>query len=119
VAGLVIDASAGVALCFPDEQSAYTDALLNTLNTTIVVAPELWASVERAEQALLYLNSLPVQLVRPVSYNRLFHLARENNLTIYDAAYLDLALRESCYLATLDSALQRAATAAEVRLFQL
>ncbi len=36
-------------------------------------------------------------------------LARRHRLTIYDAAYLELALRESLPLATLDQALAAAA----------
>jgi predicted nucleic acid-binding protein len=44
-------------------------------------------------------------------------LARERNLTIYDAAYLELALREGLPLATLDRALEKAAVAEGVALF--
>jgi predicted nucleic acid-binding protein len=36
-------------------------------------------------------------------------LARVHRLTVYDAAYLELAAREGVPLATLDSALARAA----------
>jgi predicted nucleic acid-binding protein len=36
-------------------------------------------------------------------------LARGHRLTVYDAAYLELALREDLPLATLDAALARAA----------
>jgi predicted nucleic acid-binding protein len=45
-----------------------------------------------------------------------FDLARRHNLTFYDAAYLELALREDIALATLDHALVRAATAEGVLL---
>lgn len=44
-------------------------------------------------------------------------LARERKLTIYDAAYLELALREGLPLATLDRALEKAAVAEGVALF--
>ena len=43
-------------------------------------------------------------------------LARAHALTIYDAAYLDLALRLKAPLATRDAALRRAARAAKVPL---
>jgi predicted nucleic acid-binding protein len=43
-------------------------------------------------------------------------LARKYRLTVYDAAYLDLALRERLPLATLDNALRSAASAAGVSL---
>jgi predicted nucleic acid-binding protein len=38
-------------------------------------------------------------------------LARWHRLTVYDTAYLELALREAVALATLDQALARAARA--------
>jgi predicted nucleic acid-binding protein len=38
---------------------------------------------------------------------------------VYDAAYLDLALREGSQLASLDAALQKAAVKSGVALFQL
>jgi predicted nucleic acid-binding protein len=43
-------------------------------------------------------------------------LARQTRLTVYDAAYLALAIRERLPLATLDKALQTAALAAGVPL---
>lgn len=43
--------------------------------------------------------------------NRLLPLARRHRLTVYDAAYLELALRRSLPLATLDTALAAAARA--------
>jgi predicted nucleic acid-binding protein len=42
-------------------------------------------------------------------------LAREHSLTVYDAAYLELALRRRADLATVDKALARAAKSAGVR----
>ena len=41
-------------------------------------------------------------------------LARQYDLTVYDAAYLELAMRRGATLATDDQALNRAATAAGV-----
>jgi predicted nucleic acid-binding protein len=43
-------------------------------------------------------------------------LARRHKLTAYDAAYLELALREGLALATLDAALIQAAKAEGVEL---
>ncbi len=45
-------------------------------------------------------------------------LARRSGLSSYDAAYLDLALRRSLPLASLDRDLNRAATQAGVKLFE-
>ena len=44
-------------------------------------------------------------------------LARKQKLTVYDAAYLELAQRERLPLATLDRALEKAAIAEGVALF--
>ena len=46
----------------------------------------------------------------------IMELARHHGLSVYDAACLEVALRRSVPLATLDARLQAAATAADVRL---
>ena len=46
----------------------------------------------------------------------LLHLARTHRLSLYDAIYLDLAVREHLALATVDAALATAAGAAGVPL---
>jgi predicted nucleic acid-binding protein len=43
-------------------------------------------------------------------------LAREQGLSTYDAAYLELAIREGLPLATLDTELKKAAKAVGVKL---
>ena len=45
-------------------------------------------------------------------------LAREYNLSAYDAAYLDVAVRQGAPLATLDSALQKAGRSAGLKIFK-
>lgn len=44
-------------------------------------------------------------------------LARTYGLTSYDVAYLELAIRESASLATLDKALIKAAQKADVKIY--
>ena len=51
--------------------------------------------------------------------DRLLPLARQFRLTAYDAAYLELAIREGLELATLDDALRRAALLAGVAWFDV
>ena len=63
------------------------------------------------------LESLPVRIVPSPADGALMSLARQRNLTVYDAAYLELAMRERLPLATLDRALEKAADAAGVALF--
>lgn len=57
---------------------------------------------------------MPIQIDRHPNETDMMSLARRNKLTAYDAAYLELALREEVPLATLDSALIRAAKAERV-----
>jgi predicted nucleic acid-binding protein len=119
---LVIDSSLAASWCFPDERTDYTNAILQAISAPLeAVAPRLWAYEVRNSvlmglrrkritqaDALEFLESmkeLPIRLAEPVSYDRLFSLADRHGLTVYDAAYLDLAIREDLPLASLDTAL--------------
>ena len=132
---LVIDASLAAAWCFPDERTDYTNAVLQAISAPLeALAPRLWAYEVRnsvlvgmrrkritTPDALEFLESirgLPIRLVDPVSYDGVFHLADGHRLTVYDAAYLDLAIREGLPLASLDNALCKAALSSGVALFQ-
>ena len=71
-----------------------------------------------AEDFLDTLNSLPIRLTDPPSYDAVFALAARYALTVYDAAYLELAIREGLPVATLDNALTRAAEQSGVAVFK-
>lgn len=135
MASFVVDSSLASAWCFPDERTDYTNAVLRTLSGPVeAVAPRLWAYEVRngvlmgfrrkritkaeAEGFLDSLQGLPIRLIDPVSYGEVFQLADRHGLTVYDAAYLDLAVRESLPIATLDSALIRAAAQSAVAIFR-
>jgi predicted nucleic acid-binding protein len=60
---------------------------------------------------------LPIRLEPAGDDASLMALARKRKLTVYDAAYLELAKREGLPLATLDRGLEKAATAEGVALF--
>lgn len=60
---------------------------------------------------------LPIRLEPAAHDDALMTLARERHLTVYDAAYLELARRERLPLATLDRKLEKAAIAEGVALF--
>ena len=62
------------------------------------------------------LEDTPVELAGLPKAEAVFALARRHGLTFYDAAYLELAMRERIALATLDQALARAAIAEGVPL---
>ena len=50
------------------------------------------------------------------SVQEMLYLARKYRLTVYDASYLELALRRRASLATLDKSLQAAANLAGVKM---
>jgi len=72
-------------------------------------------------QFLSFLQDLPI-VVEPTDTVRTFGevllLARECGLSVYDASYLDLALRQGLPLATRDEALRSAAFRCGVKIFQ-
>jgi predicted nucleic acid-binding protein len=59
----------------------------------------------------------PVQMDH--AFQQILPLARQSNLTEYDAGYLELALRLNLPLATLDAQLRRAAQSIGVPLFRI
>lgn len=127
--GLVIDNSISLAWYFADEAGDFTDALLERLISEPTWVPSLWAlefvnalqvaqrrgrvnSAQRL-QILEKASQLPFMIDREkVTLGELDQLAQRYQLTAYDAAYLELAIRRSVPLATRDRALIRAARAA-------
>ena len=136
MAAVVIDASVASAWCFPDERTDYTQAVFQAVSSSTVeaVAPRLWAYEIRnsilmglrrgrlskldSDHFLISLNELNMRLSEPASYNEMFSLAQEYDLTVYDAAYLYVAMQERLPLASLDRQLVRAAQKAGIQLFQ-
>lgn len=136
MAEVVIDVSVSAAWLLADEQSEYANAVLELAGLSIdPVAPSLWhyemrnvlltafrrGRIKSSEllDALQYLDELAFQCFDPLSFEALTQLAMEYNLTVYDAAYLDLARQRRVPLATLDQSLIRAAEQCGVRLFKV
>jgi predicted nucleic acid-binding protein len=134
----VVDSSAALAWVLPGEATAATDALLATIGDTGAVVPGLWPlevanvlwSSERrgritlAErmQSLGILAELPIQIddrTAALAFGPTSALAAGRDLTIYDACYLELALRLGLPLASLDKRLRQAARAAGVALIPM
>ncbi len=124
----VIDCSVTMAWCFEDESNDYTDRILENIKGATVIVPTIWP-LEVANvllqaqkhkriteiQATSFIDAiltLPI-VIDPSTTSRAMHsifvLASQTNLTIYDAAYLELAVREKIPLLTLDKGLIRAA----------
>ena len=127
---LVLDCSVAVAWCFEDEASPALDALLDRVQADGAIVPPLWtlevANVllgaarrlrltrETMHERLTLLDMLPVETDGqgngPVWRSTVLALADTETLTMYDATYLELAIRRGLVLATSDKALRRAAT---------
>lgn len=132
-AGLVLDASSVLAWCFEDEGDAQTDAAMDRVVAAGAVAPAIWplevanalVVAERrgrivradADVFLAMIEELPIS-VDVAGAARTFEatgaLARAHDLSVYDASYLELALRMGIPLATADAALRRGAARAGV-----
>jgi predicted nucleic acid-binding protein len=99
-----------------DERSQPTPLAGVSLLRNIFVTNELRGRLDskQTSRALALLAALPIQLDHGANETALLALARQHQLTAYDAAYLELAQRENVALATLDEALIRAARAAGV-----
>ena len=85
-----------------------------------------WASTRlrlaRADVArfLELLDALPIEIDDQTASRAFSHtlpLARAHSLSAYDAAYLELSMREGFVLATLDQRLRKAARAVGVAVF--
>ncbi len=125
----VLDASIALAWCFDDEATRFTDRVLDLVaDADEVLVPALWPfevvhvllAAERKNritvaQTTAFLKRLSVFPIRvdppqiPRVFEGVFSVMRPTNLTIHDAAYLELALRTDLPFATFDSKLQRAA----------
>ncbi len=135
MAKFVLDACVAVSWCFPGdpaEDTPYSRRVLELLATEDAIVPEIWAyevansifvsfkkrnRITERQIELERLRALPIALEPSGLWQNLALEARsrEWNLTPYDAAYLDLALRESVPLATIDAELEKAALAEGVR----
>lgn len=129
----VLDCSMTMAWVFPDEATEETDQLLESLISGRAFVPAIWpievanvlriatsrGRIARDEWARIRndLEALPVE-IEPVAAGRVWEtvlaIADELNLSVYDAMYLELAVRMHLPLATLDRRLAAARVAAGV-----
>ena len=128
----VLDASITLCWAFADEEHPVATAALDRIQQGQAQVPSLWwfevrnslltnerrGRLTEAETAsfLRNLGQLSINVDRVPADAGLLTLARQHRLTVYDAAYLELAQREGLKLATLDTALHRAAKVAGVPL---
>jgi predicted nucleic acid-binding protein len=128
----VVDASVAACWLMPDERHPIADIAYERIIHDPAAAPGLWwyelrnmmivnerrgrLDSAKTTRALRLLRELPVAIDTEVDEEALMDLARRHRLTVYDASYLELALRKSYPLATLDAVLSLAARAETVPL---
>lgn len=128
----VVDASVILAWCFDDESSDLADAVIERLLSEGAIAPAHWpleianalrsaerrgrldeASFQRLRAMLsgLAIDVVPVELSTALG---VVDTARRHDLSVYDAAYLDLADLRGLGLATVDAQLAAACRTAGI-----
>lgn len=138
MSGIVIDASVALAWCFPDEESDYADSVLLALENETAIVPAIWAvelanallvgerrkrihqpEVRRFVELVMGLSVVQDGQASADTVSNIVPLGREYNLSAYDAAYLDVAVRHEIPLATLDHALRKVCSTAGIKIFSV
>lgn len=131
---LVLDSSITLAWVYSDETAEPVRQVFNLLSQNGAWVPGLWRlevanvlemGVRRKrhdakfrDATLADLAQLPIRIdseTNKQAWGATLALAERHQLTLYDAAYLELALRWNLPLATLDEDLRRAARAEKLR----
>lgn len=133
----MLDSSVTLAWVHGDERSASIEAVFDRVADHGAMVPRLWhlevansltvavrrgrmSADERAE-AIADLADLDIVVddeTEQHAWKATMQLADRHGLSVYDAAYLELAQRKRMPLATLDKALMRAALAAGVEVME-
>lgn len=129
----VIDASLAISWMFEDEQTIQGMRLLHEVAQSGALVPSLWRletanalqmAVKRGRCDTLFRDSVLKRLrlltlevdseTDAQAWSTTLHLSDRYRLTVYDAAYLELALRRGLPLASRDQDLVKAALASGV-----
>lgn len=131
----VLDGLMTLAWCFPDERTEFTNAVIRRMSDEAAHVPAIWPldvangllngerrgrlTEAEIESFLEEIRSFEFVIDDPsqsTAFNSILGIARRNDLTSYDASYLELTMRLGLPLATLDTRLADAATRAGVPL---
>jgi predicted nucleic acid-binding protein len=131
----VLDASVTIAALIEEDRSDEARRILRDVVSDSAAVPGLWLlevgnvlllaerrkslSAAARRDHLADLSRLPI-VIDHATASHAWHdtmaLAERHGLTLYDAVYLELSLRQQLPIATFDAALRRAAEAANVPL---
>ena len=130
---IVVDPSAILGAAMEDEEADFAGSVLDEIQRNGASAPSIfWYELrnvlvvnerrgriarEKTMAFLATVGELPIELPSLPSEAGVIDLARRYELSVYDAAYLELAVRLGAPLATLDARLRAVAGKASVRLF--
>ncbi len=133
LSAIVLDCSVAIVWCFEDETHPYAEGVLDRLDQMRAVVPALFpfefanallvgerrgrSGAEGTHRSFQLIRSLPISIdadFTPERMDRVIALSREYNLSVYDASYLELAIRQAVPLASLDQKLASAARKANV-----
>ena len=128
----VLDASVTLAWILDDEDHPIAQHAFERIPDDQPLVPSMWwfevrnallmgerkkrSTVAITTTALGHLAKITIAVDADPDERSIFRLSRRHQLTFYDAAYLELAARRRCPLATLDRALLRAARKEDVSL---
>ena len=129
----VLDNSIVTGWYIEDQATDYTATIAAKLETDRAIVPALWElefanvlrtacvrgklNIEIARQVAETISALPIEIDKGTpGAKQLFELATRYNLSSYDAAYLELAMRHGLPLASKDGKLREAAVNAGVPL---
>lgn len=128
----VVDASVAAVWFMPDEAHPVAERAFERLASDRAVLPSLWwfemrnllivnerrnrVTPAQTRETLTLIDEMPIAFDHEAESETLLRLARDYRLTIYDAAYLELAARKRLSLATLDKALAMAARQENIEL---
>ncbi len=122
---IVVDPSAIIAIALTDEASGYAERVLDAIDSDGGQAPSIfWYELrnvlivserrgritpEASGAFLATLAELPIEILPLPHESNVLDIARRWNLSVYDAACVELAVRSGARLATLDKRLGKAA----------
>ncbi len=132
---MILDASTALAAVLPDADSDFARAAVALSLDEGLVVPAIWIyevqnglamalrrnriDLASAAEALGVLRTLKADFKTPRGHGREFELARTYALTVYDAAYLAVAVATGMMLATNDQRLRGAAETLGIPLFSV
>jgi predicted nucleic acid-binding protein len=128
----VLDTSIACNWALKDEKHPTASLALKRAQTDVILVPALWwfeirnallvnerrkrVTESETRQFLAEIARLEISIDHAPDEEKILALARQHKLTVYDAAYVELALREKIPLATLDKELTAAAHTEKVEL---